>query len=344
MDNDVLDIGKLEPQLLQDLIIDKLKMQNKEVKVGSAIGADCAIIDFADYDCVVSSDPVTASVNDIGRLAIHVSCNDIAASGGLPIAITLTVLLPAGTTKNELIKMIDQALTVSEELGVEIIGGHTEVTKAVNQPVIVATALGKKKPNENASLKVSPGNVIFMTKKAGIEGTAIIASDFEEELIDILSKEETQTAVSLFDQISVVKEGLIAEKYGVSLMHDVTEGGILGAVWEMCKLSDVGCVIHSNNIPVHDVTKKICNHYKIDYLGLISSGTMLMIAAKVQAEQIIEQLKKNNVDVSVIGEIKQKEFGIMQNIGIDDKNIQIENLKEIIPPGADELYKIGVKK
>ncbi len=343
MNNEILDIGKLEPSLLQKLIINKIYTHKEEVKVGSAIGADCAIIDFADYECVISTDPITASVNDIGRLAVHVSCNDIAASGGLPIAITLAVLLPNGTTKSDLIQMVDQALAVSKELGVEIIGGHTEVTNAVNQPVIVATALGKKKTKSDREKEPQPGDVIIMTKKAGIEGTAIIASDNHDELLEVLTEQEFKDAISLFDQISVVKEGLIAEANGVSLMHDVTEGGVLGSVWEMCQLSNLGCVLHSDSIPVHYVTKKICEHYDIDYLGLISSGTMLMIAGKIQGENIINHLRESGIEANIIGELKDKEFGIMKNIGIDTENSHKEVLEEILPPTADELYRLNRK-
>ena len=100
-------------------------------------------MDFDAYDCVISTDPITAAISDIGRLAIHISCNDVASNGVQPIGIMLAALLPVGTTAEEIEEMMHQAAVAAEALEVEIIGGHTEVTSAVNKPVIVSTAVGR---------------------------------------------------------------------------------------------------------------------------------------------------------------------------------------------------------
>lgn len=332
----MLKVGKLDSELLEKIVFDKIQFKRPEVITRPGIGEDCAVVDYGSYECVMSTDPITASIKDIGKLSIHISCNDIASNGIQPIGIMLAVLLPEGTTEDEIEEMMRQAGEVSKELGVEIIGGHTEITTAVNQPVIVSTAIGRgeKWASQNAE-NMQVGDCILMTKTAGIEGTGIIASDFAEELENLLTVEELEYAQKLLEKVSVVKEGVIAGQIGTSGMHDITEGGILGAVWEMCKIGKVGAEVWIDKIPVEDVTKKICDRYDVDYLRLISSGCMMIMAAPDKKDEIISKIKDAGIDIVCIGEIKSRESGIKMNV-------QGEMI-EIAPPASDELYKVVSK-
>ena len=139
----ILETGKLDSDILKKLVFDKIKYRSEEVRVRPGIGEDCAVVEFGDYECVMSTDPITSAVNDIGRLAIHITCNDIASNGVHPLGIMLAVMLPEGTTDQDVEYIMGQAAETAAELNVEIIGGHTEITPAVNQPVIVSTAVGK---------------------------------------------------------------------------------------------------------------------------------------------------------------------------------------------------------
>ena len=301
--------------------------------VHAGVGEDCATIDFGEYECVMSTDPITASINDIGRLCIHISCNDIASNGIEPVGILLSVMLPEGTTEEDISAIMEQAADAAEECGVEIVGGHTEITTAVNQPVIVSTAIGRGKKGESASAeKIEIGDCILMTKSAGIEGTGIIAGDYEEELAAFLSKEEIQQAKALLSKISVVKDGMAAGSIGTHGMHDVTEGGILGAVWEMCRIAGVGAELWDEAIPVEEVTKKICAHYDIDYLRLISSGSMIIMASPDKKSAILEKLEAEGVVACEIGRILPVEEGLYL--------LKDGEKQEIEPPRADELYKV----
>lgn len=320
----MLKIGKLDSDVLQKIVIDKIKYKRAEVKTRAGIGEDCAVIDFGQYECVISTDPITAAVNQIGRLAIHISCNDIASNGIEPMGITLAVMLPEGTTMEEVETIMAQAGEAAEAIGVEIIGGHTEITNAVNQPVIVSTAFGRGLANASQSAyDMKPGDYVLMTKTAGLEGAAIIASDFPDQLQQILTEEELNHARSLFNQVSVVKEGVIAGSIGTAGMHDVTEGGILGAVWEMCHIAKLDAEIWIDKIPVDPVTQKIAKHFDINPLRLISSGCMLIMAPKEKKQKIIEALTAAEVEVTCIGKVCQQGEGC-----------------EISPPEADELYKV----
>lgn len=333
----MLKAGKLDSELLKKIVFQKITYKSPEVITRPGIGEDCAVVDFGEYECVMSTDPITAAVNEIGRLAIHITCNDIASNGIQPLGIMLAVMLPVGTTENDISMMMEQAGQTAADLGVEIIGGHTEITSAVNTPVIVSTAVGKAEKGKSQKAKsMKPGDYIMMTKWAGIEGTGIIASDFEEQLKEICTQDELQEAKEMLSKVSVVKDGIVAGKIGTAGMHDITEGGVFGAVWEMCQISGTGCEIWIDKIPVKTVTKKICKRFDINYLRLISSGCMIIIVNSDNKDKLERDMKKANIEINCIGQIKEKSFGIMSFDTADGQ------LSEILPPQSDELYKVVV--
>jgi len=329
----MLKTGKLDSRLLEEIVFKNIKYKRPEVITRPGIGEDCAVIDFGAYECVMSTDPITAAVNEIGRLAVHISCNDIASNGIEPLGIMLAVMLPEGTTEEQVEEIMKQAAQTSAELGVEIIGGHTEITPAVVKPVIVSTAIGRgAKWSSQQAENMKPGDYILMTKQAGLEGTGIIAGDFKEELSRLLSEEEFREASEMLQKVSVVKEGVIAGRIGTAGMHDITEGGILGAVWEMCDIAETGAEVWIDEVPVADVTKKICDHYDIDYLRLISSGSMLIMVHPDKKAQMERELNDAGIPVACIGRICEKAEGVRMVVG-DEKIV-------IAPPASDELYKV----
>ena len=330
---EMLKVGKLDSDMLKEMVIDKITYRRPEVLTKAGVGEDCAVIDYGEYECVVSTDPITADIDQIGKLAIHISCNDIASNGVEPLGILLAVMLPVGTTEEDIATIMEQAGEAAKLAQVEIIGGHTEITEAVNKPVIVSTAFGRGfKGQSQSAVDMAPGDYILMTKTAGIEGTGIIADDHEEKVRSFLTEDEIKYARGLLGKVSVVKEGVIAGKIGTNGMHDITEGGVLGAVWELCNISGMGAEVWIRDIPVEDVTRKIAEHFGIDYLRLISSGSMLIISSPERKEEIIQALKKEGILATVIGKIT--EGGESVNTFIDGTTTAIE------PPGTDELYKV----
>lgn len=329
----MLKAGKLDSELLKKIVFDKITYKRPEVLTRPGIGEDCAVVDFGSYDCVMSTDPITAAISDIGRLSIHISCNDIASNGIQPLGIMLAVMLPVGTAEEDIEEMMRQAGEVSAELGVEIIGGHTEITQAVNTPVIVSTAIGRApKSGSQQADQLKPGDYIMITKSAGLEGTGIIALDYEDELKSVLTDDELAEAKSLLDYVSVVKEGVAAGTVGTHGMHDVTEGGVLGAVWELCQIAGTGAEVWVDEIPVKGVTKKICRHFDIDYLRLISSGCMVIMTPPDKKEEMEAVMAEAGVEISCIGVITEADKGIIMNNGGD--------IMEVAPPASDELYKV----
>jgi hydrogenase expression/formation protein HypE len=245
----------------------------------------------------------------------------------------LAVMLPVGTTEEDIEEMMRQAGEVSAKLGVEIIGGHTEITPAVNTPVIVSTAIGRApKSGSQQADQLVPGDYIMITKAAGLEGSGIIAFDFEDELKKVLTDEEIAEAKSLLDHVSVVTEGVAAGKVGTHGMHDVTEGGVLGAVWELCQIAGTGAEVWIDEIPVRDVTKKICSHFDIDYLRLISSGCMVIMVPPEKKEAMEQTMAEVGVELSCIGIITEADKGIIMKQGAE--------VMPVDPPASDELYKV----
>lgn len=325
-----MEIGKLPNELLEEIILNNIKNKREEVLLRSAVGEDTAILDLGGDLCVLSTDPITGATKDIGNLAIHISCNDIATSGGEPVVVLLSILAPPKTTKEELENIMIEAGKTAKSLNIEIAGGHTEITDAVNRIVINTTSVGRLKRERLPKVEtINPGDKLMITKYAGIEGSSILANELEDILLPQLGREKLEEAKMMKDMLSVIEEGKISGEIGVKYMHDITEGGVLGAVWEASKASGLGIKLDKDAIPVKEVTVEIGDILEIDIYRLISSGSMIIIADESNSEKIIEELKLNNIKCTVIGEMTEKDILILE----DGK------LKEILPPASDELYR-----
>ena len=324
-------IGKIPETILKRSVIKQIKHRREEVLVGPAIGEDCSIISLkGDEVFVISTDPITGTVQDIGTLAVHITANDIASSGAELIGIMLSILLPENTTEAELKAMMHDVDMVCDRLQIEVIGGHTEVTKAVNQPIVTVTGIGKiKKADMLTTSGARPGQEIVMTKWIGLEGTAIIAKIKEQELLTKYSASFIEEAAKMIDYISVVPESRIAMKAGVTSMHDVTEGGIFGALWEIGAASKVGLEVDLKKIQLKQETVEICEFFNLNPYMLISSGCMLIVSDN--GNLLVDRLKEAGIAAAVIGRITEGNDRIVIN---NDEQRYLE------PPKSDELYKV----
>lgn len=328
-----MDIGKLPNPMLHKYVISQFDHRREEVIVGPKVGADCGIINLGKNLCVISTDPITAASRNTGYIGVHISCNDIATTGAECIGVTLTILATPDSNIDEIEEIVRDVNRAADELNIDVVGGHTEVTDAVTRTVLSITAIGKV----SADKLIKPSNAkigdsIVMTKKAGMEGTAILAHDRYDSLRGHISSDRLSEAKDFLDYISVVPEGKIAASLGANGMHDATEGGILGALWELSETMGKGIEIHSDDIPIAFVTKEICNYYEIDPLRLISSGTMLIVTS--DANKLVETLEKAGIEASIIGEVIEE----------DKKYIIRDGERRILePPGADHLMKAYAK-
>lgn len=318
--------GKLDNEVLNDLILKKYRHIRSEVKGSPMIGMDCAAVDLGGRLAVLSTDPITAADKNIGRLTVNISCNDAAAAGAEPIGMLVTLLAPPSITPEELGSIADELAEAAVDANIDIIGGHTEITESVTRVVTSATVIAKSLTEKSlASAKLHRGDSIVMTKSAGLEGAAIVASDFADRLGEALTAEEIEYAKSFVRRISVVKEGIYAALNGANAMHDITEGGVFGAVWEMAQGAECGVVVDVDAIPVEDVTRKICAATGLDVYKLISSGSMLI--ACPDGDAMVRGLRENGIEAAVIGKAEGDEIITKDN-------------RPILPPQSDEIYKL----
>lgn len=316
--------GKLTNQQLDSLILSKFAHTRDEVVCSPHVGVDCAAVDLGGRIAVLSTDPITSADKNLGSLTVHVSCNDAAAAGAEPIGLLVTLLIPPSGTETEIGRVADELAEAARLANIEIIGGHTEVTAAVTRMVTCATVIARAGKNGIISPNgMQEGDYIVMTKTGGIEGTAVIASDFPDRLG--LTAEELHEARGFMNQVSVVKEGLFGADNGATAMHDITEGGIFGAAWEMAEASGCGMEIWPDKIPFHPITLKICDRCGLDRFRLLSSGSMLI--ACPDGEGMVNGLKKIGVPAAVIGRAT-------------GSGVRTADGDEIYPPEADELYRM----
>lgn len=326
-----MEIGKLKAELLEKYIFNNLSSNREEVIVKSGTGLDNAVLDFGGDLIVASTDPITGASKNIGSLAINVSVNDVSCQCADPVGVLMTVLIPPSATIDDLKEIIDDANRTATKLNVDIVGGHTEITDAVNKILISTTVLGRVNKDIRPDIKsIKPGDVIAVSKYIGIEGTSIIAHD-KSNIREVLNEEELKLAISLSDEISVLKESRIASKYGVKHMHDITEGGLYGALWETGVAIDYGLATYYDDIPVLDVTKKVSKFYGIDPMRLISSGSMLMIFDKDKFNEFKKETENEGIKVTKIGEVVKENKTV---VVFNDKTLTLSE------PGSDELYKI----
>ncbi|SFA99075.1 Hydrogenase maturation factor [Acetitomaculum ruminis DSM 5522] len=326
-----MEIGKVPETVLKRSIIKQIKNQRSEVLLGSGVGEDCAALKLLEDEVfVVSTDPITASDKDMGKLAINITANDLASAGAEPVAVMLTFLLPPATLEEDIKELMTQIQLECQRLNIQTIGGHTEITDAVNKPVISVTGIGKVQESKLISTAgAKSGQDVVVTKWIGIEGTAILAREFEDELKKKYPEEFIDRAKELNRYLSVLKEAATAVKFGVSAMHDITEGGVFGALWEMSQASGVGLTVDLKKIPIRQETVEICEYFEINPYKLISSGSMLIAADN--GHDLVSLLEKEGISASVIGKFTDSNDRVFLN---NDERGFLE------PPKTDEIYSV----
>jgi hydrogenase expression/formation protein HypE len=293
------------------------------------VGQDCAILDFGPSVCVATCDPITAAGANTGRLAVHIACNDIATTGAEPVGLLMTLLLAESTAEHDLDRIMREAGEAARAVGVEIVGGHTEVTAGIPSTIVVTTAIGRAPKGGFVSAGGGrPGDSLVLTKGAGIEGTAILAADLGTRLRGTLGDDGLARARAFIERISVVPDGRIAARCGATAMHDVTEGGVLTGVWELADASKCGAHLDADAVPVAPETRVICDALGADPLALISSGAMLI--AVNDPAPLRSELRHAGIESSVIGRLTDGGRTVTRG----------GETVPLVPPDRDELWRL----
>ncbi len=353
-----LPTGKLPAELLAQLI-STLPIDDPNLFLGPGVGEDAAIIDTgrisadaasstrghgalpqqdgADMLLAAKSDPITFATDEIGYYAVNVCANDLAVCGARPRFYLPTVLLPEGTTEVDVRGICDQLGAACRALDIVVAGGHTEVTAAVNQPVVAGTLLG-----EVARGKVvrtggcRPGDVVLLVGSAGIEGTSIIAREMRGKLLEQGWSEADldEAANYLYEPgISVLGPALAAaESELVTAMHDPTEGGVATGLWELADASGCGLEVELAAIAVTPLTAAACAAFGLDPLGTIASGGLLATAAPENVDAVQGLWQEMGRQVQPIGRVLPAGEGVY---GLrEGRRVSLERFD------ADEIVKL----
>ncbi len=301
-------LGKLEPNLLKEYILENLGLNRREVILRSKIGLDFGVIKLRKGYLIVSSDPVTGAGEEVGWYAVNICANDVATSGNRAKYLTSTILIPSDASPNLVRKIAQEIHKACKKLKISIVSGHTEFFN-LSSPMVVASAFTFAK-DFVSSCNAKEKDLILITKGAGIEGTSLIAKMIKDR--SLLSKNEIKEALKLRNSIGVVKEATSLFKAKcVNAMHDATEGGLLGALIEMAEASNLGFQLYRDEVPIHPITLKLCNIFKLDPLKLISSGTLVASISEDKLDLAFRVLDKEKIKAKVIGKFLRKGYEIV---------------------------------
>jgi hydrogenase maturation factor len=311
----LLPTGKLPADLLQ-AVLDKHARHDPRVFVGPRVGEDAAVIDLGDRYLVASSDPITFATDELGWYALHVNANDIAVRGTRPRWFLATLLLPAGATDEETVRtLFGQLAEACEELEVALVGGHTEITRGIDRPIIAGTMLGEVAKDRLVTTGgARVGDAIVLTKGVPLEGAALLAREKAAEALARGVRPAIVRKAKAFLRtpgISILPEAEIAcELASVHAMHDPTEGGVATALHELAAAAGVGLRIDHDRITVLPEGRALCEAFGLDPLGTLASGSLLMTLGAAEAGIVIHALAREQIDSHFIGQVVPREQGV----------------------------------
>lgn len=315
-------------------VLKKIKTHREEVVNGAGVGTDCAVLSLQDgCETVLATTPVSAPAGELGVYAVTMALNNVAAAGAEPIGVLLAVLLPEETPESDLQQIMEQAENVCCACGAEIMGGHTEVSPVVREPVMTVTGVGKRRAAQAGQLSgVRAGQDVVISKWIGLEGTVRLARAHRKELCTRYPAHMIEEAAALDRYLSVIPEAATAVKSGVCGMHDVSRGGIFGALWELAQRAGVGLEIDLKKIPVKQKTIEICEYYGLNPYELLSGGCLLMTTCDGAA--LVTALAREGIPAVIIGRTTAGNDRILYNE---------EEKRYLDKPKEDQIYQISIE-
>ena len=307
-------LGKLPAEHLARLL-SRYAPSDERIVLGPGVGRDATVISFGDRYLVAKTDPITFASEEIGWYAVHVNANDIACMGATPCWFLATLLLPEARTDAVLVDTIfGQISDACRELGMVLVGGHTEITHGIDHPIVVGCTLGEVAPERLVRPNgARPGDALLLTKGVAVEGTAIIAREKAGALTGVEESVLERCRGFLYDPgISVVRDAAVATAAGaVHAMHDPTEGGLATGLWELAEAAGVGLAVDEAAIPILPETHKLCGRLGLDPLGLIGSGALLLVVAPGDAAAILAALEGAGIAATRIGRVVERKQGLV---------------------------------
>lgn len=327
--------GKVSENVLKRSVLRQIKYKRQEVLNGAGVGEDCAILSLSDGEnlvtCVQEASPVFEGDTDwMTRLIIRCA-NNLAAAGGEPVAVSLVLLLPEEAEEAELKLLMKQAEGTCSSLGIAIVGGQTTISRVVRMPVATVTGYGRAAREANHSVKAArPGQDIVLSKWIGLEGTAILAKSRREKLLERYPAYFIDEAAGFERYLSLIPEAATAVKSGVCAMHDASEGGIFGALWELAEGAGVGLTIDLKKLPLRQETVEVCEQCNVNPYELLSGGCLIMTTE--DGSGLVAALESEQIPAVIVGKITAGNDRVILN---EDEVRYMEKAQQ------DEIYKEG---
>lgn len=324
-----LESGKLPSELLAALL-STFPPPPPEVRLGARIGEDASAIDVPEGTLVVAADPITLTTSDVARLSVLVNANDVAVCGARPRWFLAVVLVPPATSEEAVRDLFALLQATVEVVGATIVGGHTEVTPAVTQPVVFGTMLGLTERGaivETAGL--APGDVLLQVRPVPIEGSAVLVSEAADRLGDVDPRTLAQARAALDDPgISVVEPALLATELGAKALHDPTEGGLLMGLHEMAVAGRVALRVDRDAVLWFEPGVIVCETLGADPWSTLASGTLLAAFSAEAAQGAASAFGAVGHAVAVLASVERGR-GVVDSDGMP-----------MSPRGRDEVARI----
>jgi hydrogenase maturation factor len=316
-------VGKLPQADLIRLLSQTIGAPDPRVVLGPGLGRDAAVIAFGERYLVAKSDPITFATDEIGWYAVNVNANDVACLGARPQWFIVTLLLPEKGTTPDLVETIfEQLHSASYEIGVTVVGGHTEITHQLDRPLVVGAMFGEVSPERLVrSDGARPGDALVLTKGICVEGTAILAREMGARLRETVDAAQVRAATNFLHDpgISVVRDARIVVTSGeVHAMHDPTEGGVATGLHELTGAAGVGAVIDADALPIYPETRAFCDALGLDPLGLIASGSLLAAVAPGDADRVVAALESQDIAAHVLGTVRAAPGVVLHHEGREE--------------------------
>lgn len=343
-------LGKVSDSVLKRSVLKQIHTRREEVKDGAGIGADCAIFALSDTEeyiaCCVreAAVAVQADMENVNAQNLQQSlettvtmeqllqkgANNLAAGGAEPIAAMITLLLPGETEEPWIRQLMAEAEAACEKLSMQIAGGQTRMTKAVQMPYAVIACYGKLcREWYGTRKKVCPGQDIVISKWIGLEGTARLADKNREQLLAHYPAYLVEEAAGFDKYLSIIHEAATAMKSGVCAMHDVSEGGIFAALWELAEAAGVGLTIDMKKIPLRQETVEVCELLNVNPYELLSGGCLIMTTQ--DGTGLVAALEAEQIPAVIVGKITDSNDRLILNE---------DEVRYMDRPKQDEIYRL----
>ena len=312
-------LGKVSREVFNKVIYPNLGVKNSSVVIGPRFGVDFSVIKVGDKDLIIEVDPVFI-VPEYGWersswFAVHILASDVSVSGVPPKYLFIDLNIPSSMSDEEFKVLWEGMHKACRELGIAIAGGHTGRYEGVDYPMIGGAVMvgvaerGKYVTSGMASV----GDEVIMTKGPAIETAGILATMFPEVLKRNYDEEFAREAQKIFWLQSVVKDALTLAKAGlrsgVTAMHDATEYGVWGALYDVAEASKVGVIINEENLFIRKDVKKVIDAFsqltgiEVDPYASISEGTLIATVKPSKVDEALALLHQVGIEAAVIGKV-----------------------------------------